>query len=83
MESKRLFFVAHLSSDQLTLVTQEVQVDQILPIGRIGNPESMDHPKDRYLFGLGPQGYLVHIRTIQSNCIGVSFAINAHRKHPN
>ena len=29
--------------------TQEVQADQTLPIGRIGNPESMDHPKDQPL----------------------------------
>ena len=29
--------------------TQEVQVDQTLPIGRIGNPCSMDHPKDQPL----------------------------------
>ena len=37
--------------------TQEVQVDQTLPIGRIGNPESMDHPKDHSLFGrLDSQG---------------------------
>ena len=28
---------------------QEVQVDQTLPIGRIGNPELMDHPKDQPL----------------------------------
>ena len=29
--------------------TQEVQVDQTLPIGGIGNPCSMDHPKDQPL----------------------------------
>ena len=28
---------------------QEVQADQTLPIGRIGNPCSMDHPKDQPL----------------------------------
>ena len=35
----------------LTIYTQEVQADQILPIGRIGNPESVDHPKDHSLLG--------------------------------
>ena len=38
---------------------QEVQVDQTLPIGRIGNPESMDHPKNHSsLFGLGLPGFV-------------------------
>ena len=40
------------------LYTQEVPVDQTLPIGRIGNPELMDHPKDHSLFGLGLPGYI-------------------------
>ena len=33
--------------------TQKVQFDQTLPIGRIGNPFLMDHPKDNSLFCLG------------------------------
>ena len=34
-------------------------------IGRIGNPESMDHPKDHSLFGLGlPSGHIMLIREI-------------------
>ena len=37
---------------------QEVQADLTLRIGRIGNPESMDHPKDQSLFGLGLSGYI-------------------------
>ena len=32
---------------------QEVQVDQTLPMGRIGNPESMDHPKAQSLCLVG------------------------------
>ncbi len=32
--------------------------DQTLPIGRIGNPCSMDHPKDHSLFGLGLPVYI-------------------------
>ena len=31
--------------------------DQTLPIGRIGNPWSMDNPKDHSLFGFGLPGY--------------------------
>ena len=29
------------------IYTQKVQADHILPLGRIGNPESTDHPKDQ------------------------------------
>ena len=42
----------------LTIYTQEVQADQILPIGRIGNPEYVDHPKDHSLLGLRLPGYV-------------------------
>ena len=33
--------------------TQEVQADQTLPNVGIGNPESMDHPKDQPLCLVG------------------------------
>ena len=49
--------------------TQEVQVDQILPLGRIGNPESMDHPKDHSLFGLGLPGFIVFFFLNQASMI--------------
>ena len=42
------------------ILSQEVQADQTLPIGMIGNPESMDHPKDQPLcLVLDSQGYLI------------------------
>ena len=40
------------------IYTPRKSKDQTLPIGRIGNPECMDHPKDHSLFGLGPPGYM-------------------------
>ncbi len=46
-----------MPSIQYLYITQEVQVDQTLPLGRIENPELMDYPKERSLFGLGLPGY--------------------------
>ena len=47
------------------LYTQEVQLDQTLPIGRIGNPESMDHPKDQPLcLVLDSQGIYIYCHAI-------------------
>ena len=52
--------------------TQDVQVDQTLPLGRNGNPQQMDHPK----FGLtGLPGYMhtyMYIYTFLYTCICIS-----------
>ena len=48
-----------LVSGRVHIYTQEVQIDQTncLPLGRIGNPCSVDHPKNHSLFGLGLPGF--------------------------
>ena len=38
-----------MSETLLGIYSQEVQADQTLPLGRIGNPCSMDHPKNQPL----------------------------------
>ena len=48
---------------------QEVQADQTLPIGRIGNPESMDHPKDQPLCLV--LDFLGHVLLMFCSCVFV------------
>ncbi len=53
-----LIFLARKINHQHTRQVDRPAKKKTLPIGRIGNPCSMDHPKDHSLFGLGLPGQI-------------------------
>ena len=52
------------------IYTQEVQADQTLPIGRIGNPLPGSSWRPATLFGLGLPGYIYICAMVKSRYIG-------------
>ena len=59
MHDECLQFNQNILADLVIVNTSQEFNDQTLPLGRIGNPCSMDHPTDHSWFGLGFRGELL------------------------